>query len=272
MRIRTLLTVALPFLFGFSAACSGDAYVRSTDTINTEGAGFEGASLIVHSPASASINYTEFGLELSAEVLNADGEPIEFEDITWTFARDEDPAFVGLESVLDLDYGIYDLTVTADLPGGSRLQTNLSSIRMQGERTGIYAGNLLMAADMDFQGTAFTATCLGGMTFVVGMDGETLHGDGGCSMILVIIDPIDVAYALGGEVDGADASGAIGLDLAGFFEIPVDWEGSFEGEDFSAGFAGSAILFEFEGSIDATRISEYVDEPEVDDGGGAVDE
>lgn len=258
MRIRTATAVALPFFLA-GAACAGDAYVQSTDRIDSDGAEYEGASLVVHSPASASINYTEFGLELSAEVLDADGEPMEFEEISWTFAGDEEAAFVGLESILDLEYGIYDLTVTADLPGGSRLQTNLSSIRLQGERTGIYAGNLEMAADIDFQGTAFTATCLGGMTFTVGMDGETLEGDGGCSMVLVIIDPIEVAYALGGEVDGADAAGDIGLDL-GFADVPVAWDGGFEGDAFSADFVGSAVLFEFVGAINATRISEYVDE------------
>ncbi len=257
MRIVLVSVLSIPIALA-SIACQGDAYVRSTDSIETFSE-FDEASLIVTSPAPASVNYTELGLSLAGQVVDADGEPMEFTDITWTFEGDEDPTFVGTETVLDLDYGFYDLVVNADLPNGSRLQTNLPAIRMQGERTGIYAGNLELSAALEFQGMPVNTGCVGGMTFTVGMDGETIEGDGGCSMILVIMDPIDVAYSLGGEVDGADAAGDIGLDL-GFFDLPVGWDGGFEGEAFTADFSGSAILFDFEGLINATRITDLVDE------------
>jgi len=257
MRLILVSALSLPIALA-SIACQGDAYVVSTDEIETFSE-FDEASLVVTSPAPASVNYTELGLQLTAQVVGPDGEPMDFTDITWTFAGDEEPVFTGVDTVLDLDYGYYDLVVNADLPNGSRLQTNLPALRMQGERTGIYAGNLELAAALEFQGTPVNTGCVGGMTFTVGMDGETIEGDGGCSMILVIMDPIDVAYSLGGEVDGADATGDIGLDL-GFFDLPVGWDGGFDGETFEAGFEGSAILFDFEGAIAATRITELVDE------------
>ncbi len=257
MRIILASVLSFPIAIA-SIACSGDAYVSSTEKIDTFPE-FEEASLVVTSPAPASVNYTELGLQLAATVVDVDGEPLEFTDITWTFAGDEEATFVGTDTVLDLEYGIYDLVVNADLPDGSRLQTNLPALRMQGERTGIYAGNLELSAALEFQGTPINTGCVGGMTFIVGMNGETIRGDGGCSMIVVIMDPIDVSYQLGGEVDGANAAGDIGLDL-GFFDLPVGWEGGFDGEAFNAAFAGSAILFDFEGAINATRITEFVDE------------
>ena len=252
---RLLVLLSLPLL-GAISACSGDAYVVSTDSIDTSPE-FDGATLAVHTPASASINHTELGLDLSAELLDIEGNPLEFEDISWTFVGDEEPTFVGNETTLELEPGIYDILVMASTPNGGLLQTTLNGVRVQGERTGVYAGNLEMAAALEFQGTAVNTGCVGGITFEIGMDGEVIEGDGGCSMILVILDPIDVSYSLGGEVDGADAAGDIGLDL-GFFELPVGWDGGFEGDVFAASFAGNAVLFEFEGVINATRITEYV--------------
>jgi hypothetical protein len=69
---------------------------------------------------------------------------------------------------------------------------------------------------------------------------------------------MDVSYSVDGEIDGGDVTGAIQLDL-GFFDLPVSYDGSIDDGDIYAEYGGSVVLFEFNGNIDAHRVSPYVD-------------
>jgi hypothetical protein len=91
------------------------------------------------------------------------------------------------------------------------------------------------------------------------MSGTLMDGGGGCTVDLLILGQFDVSYALDASVFDDDAEGSIGVDV-GFFELPVDWQGEFDSSnDFQAGFAGGALLFDLTGEIQATRVSPYVD-------------
>jgi hypothetical protein len=268
-RLR-LLIVLLALLALALLGCQGETYLTGGDClpsgddddsadVEEQHPEFDGSTLAVYSPLPAGIFYLENDMELDAEVLDADGEPLDFDDIIWETDLDDDPILEGKNGDVELDWGIHTLTVTADLPNGTRLQTVLGGIRVQGEHTGIYAGNFAMNIDIEYQGTPITASCLGGLDFVVEMDGETLIGDSGqCTINLVIMGEMDVSYSVDGEIDGGDVTGAIQLDL-GFFDLPVSYDGSIDDGDIYAEYGGSVVLFEFNGNIDAHRVSPYVD-------------
>ncbi len=252
------------------AGCQGETYLTGGDCLPQPGddddsadvddfSEFDGATLQVYSPLPAGIFYLEEDMELDAEVVDADGEPMDFEDIVWETDLDDDPILEAPSGDVELDWGIHTITVTADLPNGSKLQTILGGIRVQGEHTGIYAGNFAMNIHAEYQGTPITASCLGGLDFVVEMDGETLIGDDGtCTVNLFIMGEMDINYGVEGEIDGDEVSGDIQLDL-GFFDLPVGYDGLIEDGEIYAEYGGSVILFDFDGSIDAQRLSPYVD-------------
>jgi hypothetical protein len=122
-----------------------------------------------------------------------------------------------------------------------------------------------MAIDIEMQGFPFTAACVGGLNFSIDMTGELMIGENSsCSMEIPIIGNMDMDYGVTGDVEEqGDVDGTIGLNLAGFFDIPVDWEGELDEHDFEASFDGEVNFFigqfPMEGSLDATRISPYVD-------------
>jgi hypothetical protein len=269
MRAHLFIVMLLALALS-TAGCQGDTVLTGPTLLgdDDDSAGiddedlypeFDGATMVVHAPVSAAIYPLEDDLELEAEILDVDGEPLDFEDIVWEIDSDDDPIFVGDQGDVEMDWGIHTFTVTADLPNGDRLQTVLGGVRVQSENTGIYAGNFALNVHAEYQGTPITASCLGGLAFVVGMSGETLDAEGGqCTINLIIMGEMDVSYGVEGEVDDGDVDGNIQLDL-GFFDLPVGYEGELSDGEMYAEYAGSAILFEFDGSLEATRVSEYVD-------------
>jgi hypothetical protein len=260
MRLQQIL---LP-LFALSlAACQGDVTLTGPDQ---QGAvdfpEFDTATLVVHSPQSADILFLEDGVVLDAEVVDGDGIPMDFDDIVWELDGDSEPLLVVGFGEVDLDYGIYDFTVAATLPNGDRLVTSIGGVRVQGRHAGVYTGNFQMNIDIEFNGTPITASCLGGLDFVVSMSGRTIVGDdGACTINLFVAGEFDVGYDLTGEVgdDDDDAAGDVEIDL-GFFAIPVAWSGGISDGELFGSFEGTAILFDFDGSIEASRVSLYVDE------------
>ena len=220
---------------------------------------FDGATLQVDSPVSGSIILLEEEAELEAVVLSAAGEPLDFDAIEWTTDRHEDILFEGRSGSAGLDAGIHAITATAELPNGDRLQTTLGGIRVQGLHTGIYSGSLNMDLSGEFQGTPIATSCAGALDFVVDMQGEVIQGAGECSLSLLVLGSIDVAYNVDGDIEENDAAGNVSLDL-GFFPLDLDWEGGFENEDTLVGsFEGQMLMFDMEGTIDAHRVSPYVD-------------
>jgi hypothetical protein len=91
------------------------------------------------------------------------------------------------------------------------------------------------------------------------MEGEVIDGSGECSLSLVVLGSIDVAYNVNGDIDDDDAAGSVSVDV-GFFPLDLDWEGGFEDQDDLVGsFGGELLMFDMEGTIDAHRLSPYVD-------------
>ena len=245
------------------AGCTGDTYLTGPDLLDDEEDLFEefdGATLQVYSPLPAEIVFLEDGIALDAEIISADGEVMEFEDIVWETDTEFEPIHVGTYTEMDLDWGIHTFTVTAELPNGDRLQTLIGGVRIQGRHTGVYSGNFAINIDIEFQGTPITASCLGGLDFVVDMSGENIHGeDGQCTINLFIMGEMDVNYGVEGAIDDQTAEGDIQINL-GLFDVPVGFDGEIDDGQMFTDFEGNIVLFAFTGAIDAHRVSIYVEE------------
>lgn len=222
---------------------------------------FDGASLMVYSPISADILDLHEGQYLDAEILDADGVPMDFDDIIWESDQVDGAIHIGMAADVSLPAGIHQFTVTADLPNGSRLQTILGGVRVQAEHTGVYAGQVTINVEMEFQGTPVNAQCVGGLDFVVDMWGETFGGAGQCSINLVVIPGFDVSYNIDADIFGDDVDGNVGINVL-FFDLPIGFEGGFDGEgNVGAPFEGGLLGINLSGGFDAHRVSLYVDPP-----------
>lgn len=259
MRNTPLSLFALSSLLVFSAGCTGETFLSNGAPDEDDNyPEFDGASLEVSSPSSAAIYLLDEGLPLQASVLSSDGEVLDFEDIVWSSDAEGELA-TGTDEEVDLDWGIKTFTVTADLPNGDRLQTVIGGVRVQGRHSGIYGGDLAINLQAEFEGTPITASCLGGLHFVVDMSGELLLGEeGSCTINLVVMGELDIGYGVEAEVAEDSAQGSIQINT-GFIDIPVDFEAEFEDDMLTAEFEGNALLFTFDGSIEADRLSPYVE-------------
>ena len=220
---------------------------------------FDGATLQVSSPVSGAILLLGEDVQFEAVILNSDGEVLDFDLISWATDQDSDFSEQGGAVSAPLEAGIHASTATAELPNGDRLQTTQGGVRVQGLHTGIYAGSLVMELSGEFQGTPITTNCAGALDFVVDMEGQVIDGSGECALNLVVLGSIDVGYNVNGDIDEDEAAGSVSVDV-GFFPMDLDWEGGFDGEDELIGtFGGPMMMFDMEGTIDAHRLSPYVD-------------
>lgn len=251
--------LALSFVATLLAAgCNGDATLSGTGGEEAFSE-YDGAMLVVNEPLSGDIYLRDEGLPFEGMIVDAEGAPLPFDDIVWTTDLEDGELLVGASGQEFVGWGIHTITATADLPNGDRLVYTAGGVRVQGEHTGVYAGNLNITLDAEFQGTPVSGSCNGGLDFVVDMSGTVLDGGGGCTVDLIVLGQFDVDYVLDASVFDDDAEGNIGVDV-GFFELPLEWDGRFENNsDFEADFAGGALLFDMEGTISATRVSPYVE-------------
>ena len=224
---------------------------------------FDGATLEVYSPVSGDILFLDEGQYLDAEILDSEGNPMDFDEIIWETDQVEGAIHIGLADEVNLPHGIHEFRVTAELPNGDRLQTVLGGVRIQSRHTGVYAGQVTINVALEFQGTPVNAQCVGGLDFVVDMAGEAFGGAGGCSISLVVLPGFDVEYNIDADIDGDDVDGNIGINVM-FFDLPIGFEGGFVEEDvIEAGFEGGLPLLgiDMSGIIEAHRVSSYVEPP-----------
>ena len=220
---------------------------------------FAGAHLVIDSPLSPSIFIVGEPMALAASVVNANGERLEFSDITWS--SDLREASIGTGEAVDvfLDSGIHGIRAEALLPNGDRLETIHGGVRVQSGVTGIYAGQIEITLSGDFNDTPISASCLGGLNFVVGVAGDVLGGDGRCTIDPIVIDSFDVDYSVTADLEGASADGEVQISL-GPFPVPMDWTGQFDREGTLRGdFDGASFMFDISGSLEARRLSPYTD-------------
>jgi hypothetical protein len=149
----------------------------------------------------------------------------------------------------------------ADLPNGYRLSNSIGGVRVQHPYAGVYVGEIMLTATAEFQGQQVRSDCVGSLDFVVGVEGEQLTGDGGCTLALPFIGTFDLSYGVSGGIEDTSVDGTIAIDAV-ITSVPIPWTGSMVGDDqVEGGFVGSLFNFELVGSLSGRRVTQYVEAP-----------
>ncbi|MFM2161584.1 MAG: hypothetical protein RLZZ383_1096 [Pseudomonadota bacterium] len=226
---------------------------------------YDDAYLEVVSPLPAALYASVDGkVALEGKVYGADGTLLPFRDVRWEVVELGTEVFVGRNGEVTTGFGVFTFEVSAALPNGDRLNTTIGGVRVQHPRAGIYAGSVAVDAVLTGLQIPLSSSCLGSLVFDVGLDGRVIAGDGGCTLAFPIgALSFDLAYAFEGVIVDPDASGDLLVD-AGFFDIPLGWEGAFgptgtlEGSFDGVGLSLFGYGFDLSGTIAADPITPYV--------------
>lgn len=224
-----------------------------------EDAAWDGATLVVHSPASGSFLPWGETSTFSATVYAADGTATDFDDIAWASDVDAAWAIEGREVEDDaLDVGTHALTATAALPNGDRLAYSVGGVLVQSPYAGVYAGTLVVDAAAEYDGTTYAAGCSGALTLVVDAYGETVTGEGGCLLSLQGYD-LDTTYVFDLENAEGTVAGAASADF-GWYAYDFDAAGTVSEDGALSGtFADDVYGYlAVEGAWETTRVSRDV--------------
>lgn len=239
-------------------ACSNDyLVVEGADTgelVEDDGISeetWDGATLQILSPQSGEFIPWEQGGLFEAQIVDAEGEVLPFDEISWESTEGD---WTGLGTSFqadDLAVGKQDFTATAHLPNGDRLRYTVGGVLVQSEYAGTYAGT--MRVDVEVEG--YTVACAGASTIVIDPYGEAVLGDASCLLSFQGFD-LDGVFNVDADNDLGDIEGDIAIEIYGF-EIPMELEGevSSEGELFGE-FEGDAYGYgTFVGQLELDRIS-----------------
>lgn len=209
------------------------------------------AELVVTSPVSASFVSLEEGTTFSAHLENAEGEILDFDEITWksSVATDWNPTGAEFDDTLPI--GVHDLKAKAVLPNGDRVSYTVGGVLVQSAYAGTYTGNVIV----DLITEQLSTACSGAATLTIDASGEVVDGTANCFLSIQGID-IDGQYIIEAENDAGDMDGSIALDVFGF-EVPLELEGAVnEAGELEGGFVGSLVGFaDIEGELSLTRVS-----------------
>lgn len=221
------------------------------DTADSDWREYDGATMVILSPASGDFLPWSEDSTFAAEIHAADGTVMDFDAITWS--SDVDAAWtVSGQNIVDnmLDVGTHALTATANLPNGDRLAYTIGGVLVQSPYAGIYTGTLVIDASYD----SYALGCSGATTLTVDAYGETVTGDAGCLLSLGGYD-IDTAYIFDYANDAGVLSGSSSIDL-GFYQYEIDTEGSMDTDgNLEAEFTTDIAGFGIAGTLTATRVT-----------------
>lgn len=217
---------------------------------------WDGARLVIESPASGDFLPMEEAASFKAVVYGADGAVKDFPDINWTSDVDTDWLLAGADTTdANLGVGTHAITAEAALPNGDRLAYTVGGVLVQSVYAGVYVGDLSITASGDYNGTPVSVGCSGALTMVVDAEGETAVGDAGCLISLFGYD-IDTQYDFDLANDDGELDGQASIDLS-FYSLPVDTSGELSEDGVLTGDFGADIMgyLTMEGSYEATRIT-----------------
>ncbi len=229
-----------------------------TDTGEVDWSDWEGAELIVHAPESGALVWLDEDTDFEAEIVNTNGETLDWDEISWSSSIDEDWEEQGTEFENDeLIAGQHDLRVETTLPTGDHLVWMVGGIRVQHEFAGTYVGNMIVDSTSEYDGTELTTSCIGAAILVVDAQGEGATGDSNCLISLLGYD-LDAAYDFSLEIDGEDLNGTAALDLT-WSTVDFEANGSIDDGEMTATWSDTIYdTIEMEGSLELERISSEI--------------
>lgn len=235
-------------LLALTIACTSDEWPPPEDDddsgdegeSSSGGEAIAGARLVVFEPESPSIHYIGESVPLLAEVHDANGVVLGFDDIVWNADAVGPTLHVGADGEVELSPGLYQIMATATLPDGDHLQATIGGVRVQSRWTGNYSGNVTMVLSVMFQGIPLSPACVGALELRVDYDGETIDVTDGTCSLNAIITTFDVTYTIDGQFHNGVGEGTIDYEIGGLFKLSFDWTGAFVEDGFRGGFAGTA--------------------------------
>lgn len=215
---------------------------------------WDDAELIVLSPESASFISIEEGGDFSAQIVDAEGKVLEFDEIQWTLVQESGWDATGAQFTDTLPVGTHDIRAKAELPNGDRVSYTVGGVLSQSVYAGTYAGNLVV----DLISDQFSTACSGAATATVQPDGEVVLGEANCFLSFQGFD-IDGVYEIDAGNDLGEVEGQIALDVFGF-QVPLDLEGSVsEGGTLTGTFTGDLLGYaEVQGTLELERVTREV--------------
>jgi len=152
--------------------------------------------------------------EFHAEILNIDGEIMEFEEIIWSTNQNEDWRFTGSQFTdATLPVGEQSIKAEAILPNNNRLVYAIGGVRVQHPDAGTYSGTTTIDATItDWSGNETIVSCAGSAIVEVDLEGTTAVGGTSCVLQLFEQD-VDTTYDFQIEVQSPDLGGVAIADL-----------------------------------------------------------
>ena len=259
--MRTLSPILLLVLVGCT---SSSATLKSTavplEETGLEDTGdpidWEGATLEVVSPVSAEFIPWKEESRYEAVVYDAEGNPMDFDEIQWNSNIDENWAQIGGVFTDDsLNVGLHTITATAVLPNGNRLVYAVGGVRVQSPYAGTFAGTVIIDATTEVDGSDFTVGCAGAATLVVDARGEGVQGEASCILSLQG-QAIETFYILDLANTEGVVAGSAAVDL-GFWEVPMDFNGEASTDGVVTGNFAATVLgyMDISGQLDVSRVS-----------------
>lgn len=216
---------------------------------------WQGASFRIVEPTSGSLVRLGEPTVFRAELIGADGNPLDADRITWTSSIDATWDGLGEQFEDDaLAPGLHELTAIAELPTGDVFAHTIGGVRVQHELAGTYSG--LFSATGTYQQLSFT--CAGSANLAIDARGEVARGAGNCLASLVIFDlPLDFEFDLQvdpatGLVDGQ--AGAV-LLFGIVYDFPTSGTATPDAIELTWGGNVPFIDFGVDASLNAERVS-----------------
>ncbi len=213
-----------------------------------------GASLAILSPSpSAFLPYGETAV-FEAEVVDEDGRPIDFDEISWVSDLGDWQATGALVEDDGLELGVHTLTAEALLPDGSKLTNRVGGILVQDDRAGTWVGTLQVNLAFEYEGTPLNASCVGTTFLEVGPEAEGAEGESTCFLSAVIFET-DLTHVFSLEFDGEEVSGEAAIDIFGF-ELAFPAEGDIQDRELLVTWTGDLLGYaELTGTLNLEQVS-----------------
>lgn len=252
--------------FDTGAIDQPDTAIGSDDPVDTGETGepveeeptyeeYDDATLVINAPTSGEVLPLGDVSTFSASVLSSTGEDMGWTEIDWS--SDLDSAWLKSGNLFNdntLIAGTHAITAEAKLPNGDRLSTTIGGVRVQHEDAGTYYGDVNVDVTVEYDGTPYTVSCIGGILLVVDETGETVTGDSACTISLFGYDT-EITNVFDLSSDVGELSGVVSVDLS-WFAYDIDATGTLSDGDLEATWsddiAGYATVT---GTLSAFRVS-----------------
>lgn len=233
--------------------CAGELRINElpSDASDLDHSAYDGATLRIVEPRSASFLPWGEDHTFRAEVRGADGELLDsVQELRWSSTVDADWAPTETSFVDgDLGVGIHDLTAEVQLPNGDRLAHTVGGVLIQAEAAGTYVGTVTA----NFTFSDIPVNCGGSSTLIVDPYGEAVDGTATCVAGLGDFElPLD--FVVEADHEAGTVDGVVAVRVMAF-SLDFDSEGSLSGEDLQMRFTGNLFGSDLNGRVRATRVS-----------------